>query len=72
MGTLRCCSGHARTAARGTSRRARSRQRAEGGYLEVLQWARANDCPWDERTCAFAVEGGYLEVLHWACANGCP
>ena len=50
----------------------RGGRRAEGGYLEVLQWARANDCPWDERTCAFAVEGGYLEVLHWACANGCP
>jgi len=24
----------------------------------VLQWARANGCPWDESTCAFAAEGG--------------
>ena len=21
---------------------------AKGGHLEVLQWARANGCPWDE------------------------
>jgi hypothetical protein len=40
--------------------------------LEVLQWARANGCPWDERTCVFAAAGGRLEVLQWAQANGCP
>jgi hypothetical protein len=22
------------------------------GHLEVLKWARANGCPWDEETCA--------------------
>tara|TARA_B110000240_G_scaffold73037_1_gene83187 strand:- start:79 stop:267 length:189 start_codon:yes stop_codon:yes gene_type:complete len=44
---------------------------AKYGHLEVLQWARANDCPWDEWTCAWAVKGGYLEVLQWARANGC-
>jgi hypothetical protein len=38
----------------------------------VLQWARANGCPWNEDTCYWAVEHGHLEVLHWALANGCP
>jgi len=40
--------------------------------IEVLQWARANGCPWDKRTCHAAAEVGHLEVLQWACANGCP
>jgi hypothetical protein len=44
--TWRCCSGHAPTAAPGTSGPVPSA--AEGGHLEVLQWARANGCPWDE------------------------
>ena len=25
---------------------------AKGGHLDVLKWARKNDCPWDWRTCA--------------------
>jgi len=29
----------------------------------VLQWARANGCPWDEDTCTSAAQGGHLEVL---------
>ena len=41
------------------------------GYLEVLQWARANGCDWDSDTCAFAAWGGHLEVLQWARFNGC-
>ena len=45
---------------------------AEGGHLEVLQWARANGCPWDEYTCSYAARGGHLEVLKWARTNGCP
>ena len=45
---------------------------AEGGHLEVLQWARENDCPWDASTCENAAEGGHLEVLQWARENGCP
>ena len=32
----------------------------------MLKWARENDCPWDEETCAKAAKGGYLEVLKWA------
>ena len=35
---------------------------AFGGHLEVLQWARANDCPW-KWTCEKAALGGHLEVL---------
>ena len=45
---------------------------ALGGHLEVLQWARENDCRWDEKTCACAALGGHLEVLKWARENGCP
>ena len=40
--------------------------RGEGGFLEVLQWARQNGCPWDESTCFGAAKGGFLEVLQWA------
>ena len=45
---------------------------AEGGHLEVLQWARAKGYPWDERTCMLAAKNGHLEVLKWARAHGCP
>ena len=36
---------------------------ALGGLLGVLQWARANSCPWDEKTCAVAAKFGNLRVL---------
>jgi len=45
---------------------------AAAEHLDVLQWARANGCPWDEWTCAYAAAGGHLAVLQWARANGCP
>jgi hypothetical protein len=45
---------------------------ARVGYLSLLQWARANGCPWNGWTCAGAAEGGHLEILKWARANGCP
>jgi hypothetical protein len=46
---------------------------AEGGHLEVLQWARANHCPWDEDDmCRYAGIGGNLEVLRWVIEQGCP
>jgi hypothetical protein len=45
---------------------------AKRGHLEVLQWARANGCPWDEETCTFAAKKGHNEVLQWAIENGCP
>ena len=45
---------------------------AEGGHLEVLQWARRNGCPWDDNTTAFAAREGRLEVLQWLRENECP
>ena len=39
---------------------------------EMLQWARANGCPWNEYTCYYAATAGKLEVLQWARENGCP
>merc|ERR1711904_143097 len=44
---------------------------AKGGQLEVLQWARAHGCPWDEDTCIYAAANGHLAVLQWARAHGC-
>jgi len=38
----------------------------------LLKWARANQCPWDERTCRYAAENGHLELLKWARSNECP
>ena len=38
----------------------------------MLKWARENDCPWNEWTCAGAARGGHLEVLKWLRENGCP
>jgi hypothetical protein len=45
---------------------------AKGGHLEMLQWPRANSCPWSANTCLGAARGGRLEVLQWLRANGCP
>ena len=45
---------------------------AKEGQLEVLQWAHANGCPWNEMTCAFAAGKGKLEAIQWLHANGCP
>jgi hypothetical protein len=44
---------------------------AKAGHLPALQWLRANGCPWNSRTCEFAISG-HLHVLQWAVANGCP
>ena len=38
---------------------------AQEGHLEVLQWARAQRCPWDKSTCAWAAAFGRLAVLQW-------
>ena len=42
------------------------------GHLEMLQWARANGCPWNWLTCANAKAKGHFELLSWAKANGAP
>jgi len=46
--------------------------RALKGHLDLLKWARENQCPWDEDTCANAAYNGDFEVLKWARANQCP
>ena len=45
---------------------------ARGGQLEVLQWLRENDCPWNADTYVGAAHGGKLKVLQWARKKGCP
>ena len=45
---------------------------AEGGHLEVLQWAREHGCPWDEKTCYWAAYLGHLKILQWAREHDCP
>lgn len=42
------------------------------GNLEVLQWLRAEGCPWTEMLNTDAATYGHLEVLKWCTANGCP
>ena len=41
------------------------------GSTVRLAWAKANGCPWDERTCELAARGGHLVALQWARAQGC-
>jgi hypothetical protein len=69
----RCCSGHTPTAAPGTRIPVLGQQKvgSRRWALEMLQWARANGCPWDESTCSDAALGGHMAVLQWAHANGC-
>ena len=43
----------------------------ENGHLEVLKWARARQCSWDEETCSATARNGHLEVLKWARENAC-
>lgn len=39
---------------------------AEGGHLEVLQWARANGCPWNRDLCVETAEYcGNNDVEPW-------
>ena len=45
---------------------------AASGQLEGLKALRAENFPWDWRTCACAAMGGHLELLKWARENECP
>lgn len=45
---------------------------AAGNQLHVLQWLRANDVPWDNKTILWAREEGHSDVEAWAIQNGCP
>ena len=42
------------------------------GNVEVLQYLRANKCPWDHDTCDLAAMNGHVEVLKWARAQVPP
>jgi hypothetical protein len=42
------------------------------GTVERLAWAKANGCPWNEWTCAYAALGGHLDILKWAQEHHCP
>ena len=42
------------------------------GSVELLAWAKASGCPWNDMTCALAAEGGHLDVLRWAREQDCP
>ena len=44
---------------------------ALGGHLDVLKWARENNCEWSKAVCANAALGGHLDILVWARENGC-
>ena len=45
---------------------------AWSGNLELIRWLRGEGCPWNWRTCYWAVKKGHVEVLRWARENGCP
>ena len=45
---------------------------AKRGYLDVLENAHENGCPWDESTCAAAASKGHIAILKYAHTNGCP
>lgn len=44
---------------------------AHGNQLEVLKWARENNCPWDNQVCLHAVKNNNFELLKWAIENDC-
>ena len=45
---------------------------AQGGYLDVLRWAREQGCTWSATACAAAAEGGHEDVLRRLRQLGCP
>ena len=45
---------------------------AQGGHLDVLNWAREHGCPWGMDLCAEAADHGHFHVLKWAREMGCP
>lgn len=45
---------------------------ARTGRLDVLMWARQQNCKWKKWTCSYAAQNGHLHIIKWAYANGCP
>ena len=42
------------------------------GSVELLAWAKENECLWEAKVCTLAAWGGQLEVLQWAREHHCP
>jgi len=45
---------------------------AWNGHPHILEWARAQGCPWGPSTCTYAAGSGNLETLQWLRERGCP
>jgi hypothetical protein len=45
---------------------------ARNEHLEVLQFLRANGCPWDEQACLEAAKNGHLKVLQFLARERLP
>jgi hypothetical protein len=45
---------------------------AKDGNLELVTWAREEDCAWDARTCTNTVRAGTWRCLLWTREHGCP
>jgi hypothetical protein len=44
---------------------------AKGGHLALVQWLRANGCPWNYLAISNAALNGHLAVVQWLRQNGC-
>jgi hypothetical protein len=42
------------------------------GHLEFLEWARSNECPWDEGTYERGKENGDPALMRYSEDEGCP
>ena len=42
------------------------------GHFKILQWVRAEGCPWNAPTCAMASLYGHMDILMWAKSQECP
>jgi hypothetical protein len=45
---------------------------ALNGHLQLCQWLRAQQCPWDCIVAHVAAAGNHFEILRWLIESGCP
>lgn len=45
---------------------------ALGGNIDCLRYARAYNCPWDEKITTIAIKNGHYDMLKYAVEEGCP
>jgi hypothetical protein len=45
---------------------------AEGGHLDIIEWAHENGCPLTKSACQYAAGFGHLDTLKGLRAMGCP